>query len=422
MVKITYIFESAFMNILLINLIDFGGFCLMKDEKRDLKDIITSLIEKILDMRQKIALLILAFGIFSVLSYICTYSFLYGYYFGGEVENSISNLNLFVNFVPFQFNTLSFTWLLISLSVSLILFLFKVVGDKGLSNILLASLGIFIFHIMLTYYFSDIITPNTVMAFSAIWILPIFIAILTLFTMLGIKSTLKTYAGALTGTNILILLIACEFFIGLREELSIVLFYMFFFITGIAFYFIPYGNKRNFIFISPYLSFFLLIIIIVITPLSEWFKGIGDTFKIIVIILPAVLLSFLLNKKFKKAIDKEPTNTEGESKNGIVSEFIYHVIGGVTNHKTNKRTIMFLVLMILLTYVMVPRVSYATAKLIRMFNPDIEQVQKEITIKDIDDKIVTIKGTIIVEENEVLFISNDEWELEQIKVESYKYK
>lgn len=75
--------------------------------------------------------------------------------------------------------------------------------------------------------------------------------------------------------------------------------------------------------------------------------------------------------------------------------------------------------MLLGAYIMTPRVSTATAKIIRSFTPESEFQFDLISVKDLNDKTKIIRGIIVAEHEGVIYISNEGWELEQVKTDSY---
>lgn len=75
--------------------------------------------------------------------------------------------------------------------------------------------------------------------------------------------------------------------------------------------------------------------------------------------------------------------------------------------------------MLLAIYVLIPRVSMATAKVIRAFTPEREFQYDLIHVRAVDTELETIKGIIVAEQDDVIYISNDKWELEQVKTDTY---
>lgn len=141
------------------------------------------------------------------MSFLTTYSFLFGYYFGGEINNSFSNFEVFRRFVPFHLNTMTFTYLMISLSVTLIIYSLKFLKEKGLTFKFLAVICLVIYHLMMTVFFSQEITLKNVLLFGAIWVIPLFIGVMFLFFVQGIKAPFKTYSGSIFGLSSIIIYI-----------------------------------------------------------------------------------------------------------------------------------------------------------------------------------------------------------------------
>lgn len=186
----------------------------------------------------------LAFAIFSTLSFLTTYSFLFGYYFGGEINNSFSNFEVFRRFVPFDVNTMTFTYLMISLSVTLIIYSLKFLKEKGLTFKFLAVLCLVIFHLMMTVFFSQEITIINVLHFGAIWVIPLFIGVMILFFVQGIKSPFKTYSGSIFGLVSIIIYIMF-FYPNLSEEWILIWLNVALFSIGTLFSRLPYNKYWN---------------------------------------------------------------------------------------------------------------------------------------------------------------------------------
>ena len=133
-----------------------GGFNI-RYQTHDSSD---SMIEIIKNISRKIGLITLTIALFSVLSYLITYGFLYGYYFGGEIDNSFSNFEFFRRFVPFHTNTMTFTYLMISLSGTLIFYVCKIMVEKRAIFKLIACILLIVFHVIMTGFFTSEIKLN----------------------------------------------------------------------------------------------------------------------------------------------------------------------------------------------------------------------------------------------------------------------
>lgn len=78
----------------------------------------------------RISFFLVATLLITTISYLLTYSFLYGFYFGGTEMNFYSNFDLIKNFIPFESDTLVFTGLFGSLLISCITMIVPLVKKK----------------------------------------------------------------------------------------------------------------------------------------------------------------------------------------------------------------------------------------------------------------------------------------------------
>jgi len=97
-------------------------------------------------------------------------------------------------------------------------------------------------------------------------------------------------------------------------------------------------------------------------------------------------------------------------------------LGLIRNPKTRTGALVFFIIVLIGTYVLIPRVSMATAKIIRTFTPETESQHERIYIRDFNDELKSIKGIIVAEQDDVIYISNEKWELEQVKTDKYHVK
>ncbi|MBM7585339.1 hypothetical protein JOC86_001881 [Bacillus pakistanensis] len=374
-------------------------------------------LETSLSIYQKIGLITLAIGFFSTVSYLTSYNFLFGYYFGGELNNSFSNFELFRRFVPFHINTLAFTWLMITLSTSVIIYTIKVWQEKRAINKIMAAVCFVIFHVIITQFFSKDISAEIVFQFGIIWLFPLFIAIMSYFMVYGSRVIFKSLTGVLFAFVILTIGMILTPNSSHSEELIIILTYLMLFSFGSLFSRIPYKKHLNFIFVFPYITIIEILLIISVNPFREYFNEQTIIYKTMVIFIIPLIVSYFLalfvEDKFKEKI------TNSSSERGAVFEVVYDVVNGIRRPNTQTGMLMFVILLLLGAFVMTPRVSVATAKMIRIFTPASEYQHNSIIVKDIEGNKMIINGRIVAEHDNVIFISNEKWELEQIKTDKY---
>jgi hypothetical protein len=370
---------------------------------------------------RKIGLITLIISILSSLSYLATYSFLYGYYFGGGFDNSFSNFDILRRIVPFHVNTLTFTWLIITLSMSLIIYALRFAKEKRFINTLIVLCLLIIFHILMTVFFNQKISIKNIIFFGVIWFFPIYVALMIFFIVLGTRTPFKALAGSFFGL-ILLFIIVFLFNLNLNEDWMTILVNLMFFTGGIVFCFIPYKKYINFIFILPFIFFLLIPLITFIDERRNIpnFDFIPENlFILFVWISLSVIISYLIAFRFKhKFVDNEKSSGSSTNK-GFIYSTVQELFEGVMNPKTHKGVVAFILLFILFAYVMTPRMSIASAKIIRYFTPMSEFQNELITIYDLKGVERSIKGYVVAEQDGVIYISNENWELEQIKTDKY---
>lgn len=373
----------------------------------------------LLEVSRKIGLATLAISVFSSFSFLITYSFLFGYYFGGDVNNSFSNFELIRTFIPFDLNTILFTYLLLGLSITLIMYLAQIFFNKGIFTKIAVLFLFIIFHGILTVFFTKDLTGENIFKFSVIWIFPLFSSISILFFVRGIKNTFKVVAGMLLGFLIYVIIVAINQYSTNEPFLEFILLLLIF-IFGIGFTFLPFNKFFNILFILP----FTLLIVILTTPLVKFsfYQSLSESLKVTSILLISLLISWgssvFLNKFFKNKESLNEPNLHTNSFNRIILE----VTGELLNPKTHKKAAVFLIIFLLGIYVLLPRLATHTAKVIREYTPDSELQFHSIEVLALDGPSKTIEGIVVAEKENILYISNKNWKLEQIKTEKYHIK
>jgi hypothetical protein len=204
---------------------------------------------------------------------------------------------------------------------------------------------------------------------------------------------------------------------NLSEEWILIWLNVALFSIGTLFSRLSYNKYWNFIFIFPYI--FLALAILIRIAKLQFLNKQTDLIKALIIIgIPLIIslvLSYFLRRKFKEKDIAASISSESNS----INKFILDILIVLFNPKTHKGALVFIIIMLLGAYVMTPRVSTATAKIIRSFTPESEFQFDLISVKDLDDQLKTIKGIIVAEHEGVIYISNEEWGLEQVKTDSY---
>lgn len=370
----------------------------------------------ILETIKKVGLITLIISVISSLSFLITYSFLFGYYFGGDLTNSISNFELIRTFIPFDLNTILFTYLLIGLSTTLIMYLIQIFLLKDIfSKIAVLALWIS-FHFILTAFFTKDFTTDNIIKFSIIWIFPLLSSILILFLVRGIKSIFKISAGSLFG-----FLTCLIFIIWFQDDVNgvymEVLLLFLILIFGILFTFLPFKKLWNVLFVFP---FALLIVLLVSSLVTfDYYQNSPAFLKLIIILLSSVLISWWVSTIPKKLFVNREVTEEPNHTSSLFNRIIIEITRELLNPKTHKKASIFLIIFLLAIYVLLPRLSTYTGKVIREYTPESELQFHSIEVITPDGSSKTFEGIAVVEKDDILYISNHKWELEHIKTEQY---
>jgi len=408
-------------------------------------NLIESLLTKKLEDFQKvysdIKFILFVFSLISILGFLIIYSFLYGYYFSGDVLFKVSNFNIISNFIPFDLRTLSMTsfyFICIFYIISGSITIFKNEKKNKKKMAFLFLILAVILNIMLTMFFASDITLKSISSFSLIWLfigsIIWFLFILNniiLTPMIFVKSSILTFCFWVILS------------IPLREGVllsSIMLIVLWMIITTL---FILFKDKTWMIFLrySP-ISFVILIILIkILSPLNIRLNVFLFSFLAIIAILFINLIIYNGVQFFKKRRNKDlageaskydtenmdtredtliESNIEYNNEKGILSNtlfFLYRVIV----YKKDRGLKMIFGIMILIVFVFTPQFSMYCGKVIRTFNIS-DEVHLEILYVNQNSVEESIFANYYIENNSVLYISNENWELEEIKPINYHIK
>ncbi len=364
-----------------------------------------------------IGLISLVITLVSIYSYLTTYSFVFGYYFGGEIEHNFSNFELFRRIVPFHVSTMTFTWLMLVLSVTLILYSFTLIKDKKLPSLMGGLFSIVILHVFMTGFFTKEIRGSTILYFSGIWILPVFIGIMVAFMILSGKYPFKSITGLLFGFSVSMLSVL---FIpkGISEELIEVSLIIITFTFGMILGLIPFHRYTGFLFIFPYV---FLAEVTIFTFFPQLTSGLGPEWivKIVLLFIFPIMLSVFLSRYLKGTYEKQNEQRKNTAEEKSITKNTYELLNRLIDPNKSKISLLLIMIGLLGAYVMTPRIAAASAKMIRTSTPASQIHYDSIKIMDLKGNEEEIKGIVVAEHDDVIYISNENWMLEQVKVERY---
>lgn len=408
---------------------------------RGIERILPNKIDDTYKLYSNIKFIIFTFSLISILGFLLIYNFLYGYYFSGAIDDTISNFSVISNFIPFDFRTLSITSFYFICIFYIIFGLVSLIQsdkkDKGKIILYLLFFAITI-TIMLTFFFANNLSFKSFFSFSLIWV---FLGILVWFLFilinlmvrptLLIKSTLLTFT---LGAIITIILMQ----IGFDEEflqpiLLVILIILWPVMTTISIAF----EKRNwmyFINCLPISFSILLVIVYLMNSININLNAIIDLLFLGFINIPIYYIVKTTKKRNKKGeVKKKITEDIIEDSSEVSSSeirndkeqglfyisilLIYNVI--VDRNENGMK--MVLGALLLFVFVVTPQISMICGKGIRTINIS-EIPSTEIVYVNQNGIEKNVVANYYLENDSIIYISNKDWELEVIKPLNYHIK
>lgn len=343
-------------------------------------------------------------------SFLVTYSFLYGYYFSGELGSPVSNFDIIRVIIPFNLNTISYTFVLLAISTAIIFSIVQVILSKNLNQTVAVIFGFLLFHYLFAAFFTKEISIENYTYLATIWILAFVLSILIVFLNRAIDNPFKALTGILLGSVIGVLI--TRFINNTTNSLlsDPAIFTMTItFILGLLFTYIPYNKGTIFLlFIFPYSA-------IVVGIINSFLPFHFTTMHWLI----SLIIAFFISRKFYAYLVKIEHQ---KKKTKITLSFkvnIKEIKNTLMNPKTQKFALVSLFLFLLLIFVMIPRMALNTGQLVRDTTPTDEHQVQSIDIISLDGDLITIEGILVTERDNTIYISNKEWELEQIKTTQY---
>lgn len=389
-----------------------------------------------------IKFIVFTFSIVTILSFLLVYNFLYGYYFGGDISSSISNFNIISNFIPFDFRTISMT------SFYFICIFYVIFGfislwkhdkkDKKNMLALLISVVILI-TIMLAVFFSSELTLRSIFSFFLIWLFfGLMVWVFFIFIKIISKPTIVIKSSFLTFFIWLIISILLSDVILekilLKQILFLILLLLWPLITTLLI-FIKDKNLMIFFSSLPFSFIVALLSIYLLTFINIKLNVYWLIVFIFIINIPTYYtVKFIKTKSKNRALYKKKSNETDKSidigkddfldldkvfknEKGVLYNILL-ILYKVIVEKKEKGIKMFVGMILLMIFVITPQVSIFCGKGIRTINTT-EGASLEILYVNQDSVENSVIANYYIESNSVLYISNEQWQLEVIKPENY---
>ncbi|MGN7279621.1 hypothetical protein ACTHP2_00510 [Bacillus altitudinis] len=371
--------------------------------KSDLFLIIMSILKII-----SIASLLLTGG--GLFIYSIGYAFLYGYYFSGELEQTNTWIEIVTVIVPFPGYTVLIISSLVILSSFYILHIIKLLKTKKMKHFFLFVLLWLLLNTLLTIIFTGEITIENLIYLSLFWTVPVFLAMLVVALIKMAKDELSI--SLLSPVIYGIIINMFIYYIFKEEFIILTSFFLIFVFTSRIF-----SNHRFLIRFIKILPFTILTIYIILV--------IGDSLnipfpyktKFLISVLTVIILTCYYSKLYPKFWPKGEIANNKDYKQGKDEKFKITEFIRLINKKEPALLIPILIIFLLILVVYTPIISKETGKLMRTVTPDtslkFEQIHSSYSKEPTE-------GILVIENNEILYISTREAQLIRIKDEKYK--
>ncbi|MEH7282319.1 hypothetical protein V7119_27020 [Bacillus toyonensis] len=383
------------------------------------------------------------FTLVSSLGFLIIYSFLYGYYFSGNEIFQISNFSIVSNVMPFNLQILTITSIFfICIYYIFSIFISLIIKKKGMK---LNAFIIFVFtalilNVSITMFFANEVTFTSMVSFCLIWG---FVGLIICYIYVAIKTmehsfvTIKGFAFHIVVFAFLLFVLNSMGIVGELETLRIISVFSVPSLLIITTIFHFFRGKEWFKLIS-YLPITLIISVLILLILEKFnliFISNIITLSILVPLFHFIILKVIkwlpkITKWLPKMSEikrKFSINTKidlGMKKGKENKGFVYNVISqcySMLSNKANNAPKLAIGLILLLAFVLLPRLSLSCGQLIRMINQSYEKPIK-ITYVNQSGKEINLFGNYYIENNSTLYASNKCWELEIIKPVNYHIK
>jgi len=349
------------------------------------------------------------------------YTFLYGYYFGGGVTDFSSILEMVIKIVPFNF----YSVMIISLFVlCTVFFLFNIglfIKAGKILNIALSFIFFVVLHVVLTSIFIGDVTFQNLLYFSILWVIPIYIVIVTFYFYRTIKSSKFFYmfSGTLTA------FILCAIFLynlALDETiLYMITVCMCFLLSTIYSYLSPKKLIIKFLISLPY----FFIGSVVVKVFLEKFINVHSKGLFIFLYALSFILSFiysyLLFPEDRSSANtklNDNNNNNNDDNENLRVEVMVRITKFLAPLEQPLRN-MIIILAIIIFLVFTPLVSSLSGKTIRVVTPNDAFKYEKINTPSLPEK--KVEGILVSEQNNILYISSkNDFKLIRIKDESFK--
>ncbi|WP_102694168.1 hypothetical protein [Rummeliibacillus pycnus] len=394
-------------------------------------------------------------SLIATLGFLIVYGFLYGYYFSGTNFFDISYFSFISSFIPFDIRTLSFVSVFfIAIYYFTSNFILSISSKNKTILIISICLSVLGLNFVIATFFSNEISWKANFSFLIAWLYigGILISMYLMFSLINSDPKIfNHFIGILLLGIILFLLFIAEVnslveikYSELKPFIEKYLFSLELLIanytlilaliilcSSLMLFKISVDRNRFHWFYYTYTLFFIIEILIIFIVNKE--NRLATTFIIMITLLIGLFLFCLIMsikyfkkvKKQKKYIPEEEITKQEDvehSKEIKNSSMLFQIIKMAIKLMKNKdygtKFKVFMLSIILILIIFLPRLSIYTGQTIRNLN--IESLEKyEVIYVTKDDKKHKVTANYFIETDNHLYISNEKWKLYVLKSDNY---
>ncbi|MCR8844098.1 hypothetical protein NQ117_10410 [Paenibacillus sp. SC116] len=349
--------------------------------------------------------------------YLLGYSFLYGYYFSGNLSGISSITDLLNNPVPFNFYSVMIIAIFLLITVLFFYFLSVDFKNKKIETIFFGIIIFGVFHVCFSLFFVNGSDSGKVIDFLFVWVVPLFFVIFFIWLNQFSKDIINCFSWTLYGAMVHISFFELLKWPGYWNPLLLIS--MMFLFGGIFPRLTSNFLRRNLLIKSIVIFPFALVSCAFLFVVIKQLAGFPHIFNLYIItpisIATALIISPYLkpNKEIQDitlmaAVQNDTDNNSSNDKN--VPEFLRAL-------SQLERTKQFIFVLIVITFLMTifPYTNVVVGKYIREITPS---ERREVQIIKDYEKGLTVEGNVISIHNNIYYISDTNWRLQLIKGET----
>ncbi|MBB3112967.1 hypothetical protein FHS18_005069 [Paenibacillus phyllosphaerae] len=362
-------------------------------------------IKIVLDICRIISAVSFAVSVFGLIFYTIGYSFLYGYYFSGDLPGYYSILNIIVHPVPINFYTVSIISSLIIIIVVFLISSIFVIKQKNWGKSVPILIFLVAFHICLSVFFvngEDIYEKS--FSFIVVWSVPVFITIMIFWMIRTPFHPRLSISGTLYGLFVFVIF---DLILKIQDIYAQLFLPVGSFLLGIIFTLLNKKWTEKYIF-RAFLTFPIveLIVLIFMYLLKIIIEVKIDGKDMTVLTCLAFLITLIISlKRYKESPEIPRVSSNSDNKK-------YTVLLNKLEQLGIPSIVSTVSIIILLLGILAPLLSLNAGQYIRVITTS--STREMQLIKNYDNSF-SIKGNVVSIKEGNYYVSNEGWNLVIVK-------